>query len=66
MGHLFIAVSSFMNLNQIIATELQSGEIHPLKISQQYSSKGNEEKSCTMYDEDILNKINTLGTVGLK
>ena len=53
VGHLFIAVSSIINLNQITA------EKHSLKTSHQFSS---EEKSCTIYDEDILTKINTLGT----
>ena len=64
-GHLFIAVSSIINLNTITATELQSDERDPLKTSQQYSN-WNEEKSCKVYEEDILTKINTLGTVGLK
>ena len=66
LGHLFFAVSSIINLNQITATEHQSSEKHSLKTSDKYSTNGNEEKSCTIHDEDIITKINRLGSFGFK
>ena len=66
LGHLFIAVSSIINLNQITGSELQSTEKHSLKTSHKYSTNENEEKSCTIHDEDIITKINRLGPFGLK
>merc|ERR1711953_1319616 len=61
LGHLFIAVSSIINLNQITATEHQSTEKHSLKTSEKYSSHANEEKSCITHDEDVMTKIKRLG-----
>ena len=66
LGHLFFAVSSIINLNQITATEHQSSEKHSLKTSDKYSTNGNEEKSCTIHDESIITKINRLGPFGFK
>ena len=66
LGHLFIAVSSIINLNQITATEHQSTEKHSLKTSEKYSSHANEEKSCITLDEDVMTKIKRLGPFGLK
>ena len=60
LGQLVIAVSSIMNLYQINAAGLDpsENENHLLKT---YSTRGNEEKSCTTFDENILTKINRLG-----
>ena len=60
LGQLLIAVSSIMNLYQINAADLDPTENvkHLLKT---YSTRGNEEKSCTALDEDILTKIYRLG-----
>ena len=66
LGHLFFAVSSIINVNQITATEQQSSEKHSLKTSDKYTTSGNEEKYCTSHDEDIITKINRLGPFGFK
>ena len=65
LGHLFIAVSSIINLNQINANLLQSSEKDSLKTNHPYSTAGNENEgnSCTIQDEDLLHKIHRLGTI---